>query len=84
MILGIVSLLGGGFVTAIVGLILGINGKKKAMEAGAPTGTAQAGIIMAIIVLALSVLVTIVCIACFASLGSNDFWDLFTDDFWYY
>jgi hypothetical protein len=70
---------GYGFITAIIGLILGISGKKKAMEAGAPTGMAQAGIVMCIIALAISVLVTIACIACLASfdIWSSEFWDFY-------
>ena len=77
MVLGIISLVssGFGFITAIIGLILGISGKKKAMEAGAPTGMAQAGIVMCIIAIALSVLFTIACIACIASMDSWNYYD---------
>jgi hypothetical protein len=45
----------------LVGLILGIIGRKKAAEVGAPTGMATAGLVMSIIGLAGAILV-IVCI----------------------
>jgi len=81
MVLGIVSLVTGtGVLTAVIGLILGINGKKKAIEYGAPTGTAQAGIIMNIISIALSVLIVISCIACIAAIdgyGYSNPWDFY-------
>jgi len=82
MVLGIISLVlsGTGFITALIGLILGINGKKKAIEVGAPTGTAKAGIIMCVISLALTVLFTIACIACVAALGTLDYGSAFD---WY-
>ena len=66
LVLGICSFFFGGFVTAIIGLILGVNGKKKAAAVGAPTGIAQAGIITSIIALVVYVLVTIACVVCLA------------------
>jgi len=86
MVLGIVTLVVGsylwfGFVTAIIGLILGVSGRKKAREVGAPTGTATAGIVMCIIGLVLSIIFTISCIACLAYMGSYDYyvspWDFY-------
>jgi len=79
MVLGIITLVVGsylwfGLATAIIGLILGINGKKKAREAGAPTGTATAGIVMSIIGLILSIVFVISCIACLAYLDSYDYY----------
>jgi len=49
-----------GPITAIVGLVLGIAGKKKAGEVGATTGMATAGIVLCAIGAALSILVVIV------------------------
>jgi len=60
-----------------VGLILGIMGKKKAMEVGAPTGMATAGIIMSIIGLAVAVMTVVLCIACIGAMGTMDPW------YWY-
>jgi len=77
MVLGIISLLTSGFiVTAVIGLILGIGGKKKASEVGAPTGMAQAGIIMNIIAIVLGLLITVACISCLTTLDSGFFDDL--------
>jgi len=72
MVLGICSLVVpyAGVATAIVGLILGVMGKKKAVEVGAPTGMATAGIVMSIIGLAGAVLTVILCISCLGALGS--------------
>jgi hypothetical protein len=50
-----------GTATAIVGLILGIIGKKKSQEVGAPYGMATAGIVCSIIGLACSILVIVLC-----------------------
>jgi len=86
MVLGIVTLVVGsylwfGLATAIVGLILGINGRKKAMEAGAPTGTATAGIVMCIIGLILSIVFIISCLACLSYLDTYGYygnpWDFY-------
>jgi hypothetical protein len=81
MVLGICSLIfpGFGVITAIIGLILGISGKRKADEVGAPTGMATAGVVMSIIAIALSVLTVIMCIAVFAAIanqpmGANAWW----------
>jgi len=81
LVLGIIAIVftSIGLIPAIIGLIMGINGKKKAIEARAPTGIAQAGIVLSIIALILNVLVVISCIACLASLDS---WYL--DDIFYY
>ena len=55
---------------SIVGLVLGLSGKKKLLSFGAPTGMATAGIVMCIISLALTVVVTIACASCMAALGA--------------
>ena len=79
LVLGICSLFVPyvGVPTAIVGLILGILGRKKALDAGAPTGMATAGIVMSIIALAWAVLVIIWCTACIGTLAYTDpyYWD---------
>ena len=53
---------------AIVGLILGINGKRQLAAAGAPTGMATAGIVLCIIALVTTILVFIACVACLGGL----------------
>jgi len=63
-----------GVVTAIVGLILGVMGKRKALEVGAPSGMATAGIVVSIIGLAGAVLTVILCIACIGAMGQYDSW----------
>jgi len=60
---------GAGLITAIIGLILGISGRRKAVEAGAPTDLATAGIVLSIISLAISVLTLLICISCIAAGG---------------
>jgi uncharacterized YccA/Bax inhibitor family protein len=57
MVLGILALVipYAGFVLAIIGLALGVDGKKKCIAAGAPSGMATAGVVMSIIALAWSV-----------------------------
>ena len=79
MILGICALTLGwlyglGIVAAIVGLILGIVGKRKASEVGAPTGMATAGIVMSVIGLVSAILIVVACIACLGVIGSDEFW----------
>jgi len=67
-----------GFITAIVGLILGISGRKKTVEVGAPTGLATAGIVLSIIGLAGAVLTVVLCISCIAAMESYGYggvWD---------
>jgi uncharacterized membrane protein len=73
MVLGICSFFVpyGGLVIAIVGLVLGILGKKKADEIGAPSKMAMTGIILSIIAIAWSVILVIICISCFAAIGST-------------
>jgi hypothetical protein len=77
MVLGIVALVPiipipfSGTVVAIVGLILGVVGKKQLKDAGAPTGMATAGIVMSIIALVLSVIVAIACASCIGALSSG-------------
>ncbi len=71
MVLGIVSLVipYGGLATAIVGLVLGVMGKKKNAEVGAPAGMATAGIVCSIIGLAGSVLLVVLCSVCASAAG---------------
>jgi hypothetical protein len=61
-----------GIVAAIVGIILGVIGKKKSQEVGAPTGMASAGVICSIIALALDVLIVVACssLLCIGAAGS--------------
>ena len=71
MILGICSLVVPyvGVAGAVVGLILGIMGKKKNAEYGLPAGMATAGIVMSIIAIAWSVILVIICSSWVAALG---------------
>ena len=66
MILGIISLVipYAGTAVAIVGLILGIVGKKKSKAVNAPSGMATAGIVMSIIAIAWSVALIAICASC--------------------
>lgn len=83
MIIGICSLVIGGVWLAlpIVGLILGIIGRKKAVQAGAPTGLSTAGIIMSSIAIALGLFTTICTIVgCTALMAGTPYWT----DFYYY
>lgn len=78
MILGICSLCIPyvGILGAIVGLILGVIGKKKSLEAGMPSGMATAGIVMSIIALAWSIVCVIYCVVCYgAAVSSVGLWD---------
>lgn len=76
MVLGICALVipYGGLALAIVGLILGIIGRKKMIEVGAPTGMATAGIVMSIIAIAWSIIFIIICVSCVASIGNAANW----------
>jgi len=73
MVLGILSIMGFGAFTAIVGLIIGIIGRKKAQEFGAPTQMATAGIIMSVIAIVLTVVIVTACIM-FLSSSSYNYW----------
>ena len=57
--LGILSFFCGGIITGVIGLILGIIGKKRAREFGASTQMAQAGIILSIIATVLYLLLIV-------------------------
>ena len=59
LVLGIASL-----VCGIVGIVLAVKGKKAAVAAGAPTGMATAGLVLAIIGTSLSVIGVIACGLC--------------------
>ncbi len=77
LVLGIVGLLvtlftGGllgwvGAIISIVGIVLGVLGKKDPEHAG----MAKAGMILSIVALALSILIYIACIACASGLASE-------------
>ena len=74
MVLGIVGLVFFWFIyisvpVAIVGVILGAIGKKKLAEAGAPSGMATAGIVMSVIVIAVSIIFLLACAACIGAMG---------------
>jgi len=55
---------------AIVGLILGIIGKKKLKAAGAPFGMATAGIVMSTISLAITLILLVIALLGFLGLAS--------------
>ena len=55
---------------AIVGLVLGVLGKKKDVAVGAPTGMATAGIVTSVVALAFAVLMTILCATLCAGIAS--------------
>ena len=77
MVLGIISLVipYAGTGIAIVGLILGVVGKKKNTEVGATSGMATAGIVMSIIALAWSVAFIAICSSCLAAAGGlGSYW----------
>ena len=76
MVLGIISLalfwvlpLPVDFIIPIVGLILGIIGKRRLADFGEPTGLATAGIVLCIIALAYATLFWIACVACVGGLA---------------
>ena len=77
LVLGILALIfmlipGLGFlavIVSIVGIILGVVGKKQLQAKDSPTGMATAGIVMSIIALALSLLTLIICVACLGAVG---------------
>lgn len=83
LILGIVAIVFGlvplpipgkgiiGLICAIVGVILGAVGRKKAKNAGQPTGAATAGMVLSIISLILDVIAVIVTVACVGVIGSS-------------
>jgi hypothetical protein len=76
MVLGIISLVlmfwagGIGVIPAIIGLVLGVVGKDKSREVGAPTGMATAGIVCSIVALVTNIAVTILCLGCLGCVGS--------------
>ena len=59
--------------TSILGIILGVVGKKQLVEREEPTGMATAGIVMSIIALILSVVFTLLCAACIGAAGLAGF-----------
>jgi hypothetical protein len=76
MVLGIISLVllwawGIGIIPAIVGLVLGIVGKGKSREVGAPTGMATAGIVCSIVALSINIAATIICVGCIGAVGGG-------------
>lgn len=77
LVLGILALLimwipvigMGAILVAIIGLALGVSGKKSLRAEGKPTGKATAGIVMSIIALAISLLFTLVCAVCLGGMS---------------
>jgi hypothetical protein len=61
----------GGLVCSIVGLILGLQGKKKSEAVGIQSGIAKAGIILSIIGIALSVLWIVLCVGLIGTAASS-------------
>ena len=59
-----------GLICAIVGVILGVIARKKAKEAGQPSGLATAGMILSIISLVIVAIAVIITIACVGMIGS--------------
>lgn len=57
-------------VTSIVGVVLAVHGRKKAREAGAPTGMGTAGLVLSIVALSLSAIGFIACTICAAILAT--------------
>jgi hypothetical protein len=79
LVLGICGLVipYGGLICAIIGLILGIQGKKKSESVGAPTGLAKAGIILSIIGIAGAILLIVACaglLGCAATTGGVSYY----------
>ena len=62
-----------GIVAGVVGLVLGILGRKKSVDGGAPTGMATTGIILSAIGIALGIFFFIACIICFAAIGAAEY-----------
>ncbi len=60
-----------GPIAAIVGVILGAVARKKAKDAGEPTGMATAGMVLSIITLVISAIVVIATIACVGAIGAS-------------
>ena len=52
-----------GPIAAIVGIVLGVIARKKALEGGTPTGMATAGMVLSIVGLALSIIFWAFCAA---------------------
>jgi len=66
--IGIIAIL-----TSIIGIVLGVMGKRQLLEADAPTGIATAGIVTSIIALILSSLFTLACVICAAAIATSPF-----------
>jgi len=73
LVLGICGLVVpyGGFATSIVGLILGIQGKKKSEAVGIQSGIAKAGIVLSIIGIAISIVWIVLCVGVLSIAGAN-------------
>lgn len=57
-------------ITSIVGVVLAALGRKKAREAGAPTGMGTAGLVLSIVALSLSAIGFIACTICVACVAN--------------
>lgn len=66
-------------VLAILGIIFGVIGLKKAKELGEPTGLAVAGLVCGIVGTVLGV-IGVICVACIASVAGNYLSQIDTSD----
>jgi hypothetical protein len=51
-------------ILAIIGIVLGVMGKKQLAMTGQPSGTATAGLVLSVIALVISLIFTIICGSC--------------------
>jgi hypothetical protein len=80
LILGILSLVGGGIPIAnhfplwllgLVGIILSATARSKAKRSGQPTGVATAGLVLSIIGFSFSLIVFVACLVCAGAVASS-------------
>ena len=58
----------GAVVISIIGIVLGVMGKKNLVAEGKPTGMATAGVILSSLALIVSGFFTLICAACLATI----------------
>lgn len=58
----------GALLTSIIGIILGVMGKKNLAAEGKPTGMATAGTVLCVLSLIGSTFVTLLCAACLSTI----------------